>query len=175
MQTDGMQDFEFLYGQWLVQNRRRRQRLNACDDWDDFDSMHKCWPLLDGLGNVDEFVCDDCGPLGASLRIFDPQSRRWTLHWLSSSDCVLQPPLQGAFRDGVGEFYGETRLDGRPTLVRYVWTRRDSESPRCEQAYSNDGGATWETYWIMDFVRLDWPFEAGPWADRGWEGESARR
>lgn len=169
MQNDGIEDFEFLYGQWLVQNRRRRQRLNGCDDWDDFDSVQKCWPLLDGLGNVDEYVCDDCGALGASLRIFDAQSRRWTLHWLSSSDGALQPPVQGLFRDGVGEFYGETRLDGKRVLVRYVWNKTDPESPRWEQAFSDDDGATWETYWIMDFTRLNWPFEAGLVPDQAWE------
>src|SRR5688572_8957628 len=113
MRTEGKQDFEFLYGQWLVRNRRLRQRLVGCKDWDVFDSMQKCWPLLNGLGNVDEFVCDDCGPLGATLRFFDPQSRRWTLHWVSSRDGVLQPPVQGAFRGDVGEFYGEDAVNGK--------------------------------------------------------------
>jgi hypothetical protein len=164
-----MQDFEFLYGQWLVRNRRLRQRLVGCNDWDVFDSMQRCWPLLDGLGNVDEFVCDDCGPLGATLRFFDPQSRRWTLHWVSSRDGALQPPVQGAFRGPVGEFYGEDEVNGKPVLVRYLWTRADPEAPRWEQAFSADGGASWETNWVMEFSRLDWPFEAGLLPDRGWD------
>lgn len=174
MRTEGMQDFEFLYGQWLVRNRRLRQRLVGCDDWDAFDSMQKCWPLLNGLGNVDEFVCDDCGPLGATLRFFDPQSRRWTLHWVSSRDGLLQPPVQGAFRGDVGEFYGEDQVNGKPILVRYLWTRTNPEAPRWEQAFSDDGGATWETNWVMEFSRLDWPFEAGLLPDRGWNAGHAR-
>lgn len=175
MQTNGMQDFEFLYGQWLVRNRRLRTRLNGSDDWDIFDSIQKCWPLLNGMGNVDEYVCDDCGPLGSSLRFFDPQSRRWTINWVSSRDGLMQPPVQGAFKDGVGEFYGEDQFDGRAILVRYIWTKTVPETPRWEQAFSDDRGTTWETNWEMDFTRLDWPFEAGLLLDYGWSVEHARR
>jgi hypothetical protein len=37
--------------------------------------------------------------------------------------------------------------------VRFLWTRTDTESPRWEQAFSDDGGRTWETNWEMDFTR----------------------
>ena len=155
-----MQDFDFLYGQWLVRNRRRRQCLTGSDDWDEFDSMLKCWPLLEGLGNVDEYLCDD-GSSGALLRFFDPQSRRWSMHWVSSRDGAMQPPVQGVFRNGVGEFYGETRLAGRPVLVRYLWNKTATPAPSWEQAFSDDDGKSWETNWTMRFKRLDWPFEVG--------------
>lgn len=175
MQTNGMQDFEFLYGQWLVRNRRRRTRLTGADDWDVFDSIQKCWPLLNGLGNVDEYLCDDCGHLGATLRFFDPQSRRWTMNWVSSRDGLMQPPLQGAFKDNVGEFYGEERFDGRLILVRFQWDKSEPEAPRWEQAFSADGGSSWETNWEMDFTRIDWPVEAGLYTTRGWRTEYAQR
>jgi hypothetical protein len=29
----------------------------------------------------------------------------------------------------------------------------DTPTPRWEQAFSEDGGETWETNWVMDFAR----------------------
>ncbi|HEX7062661.1 MAG TPA: hypothetical protein VF200_11865 [Woeseiaceae bacterium] len=155
---NGNQEFDFLHGQWLVRNRRRRRCLEGSDDWDEFDSLHKCWPLLDGFGNVDEYLRDD-RPSGAWLHFFDPQRRRWSMHRVSPRR-GMQPPVEGVFRNGVGTFYGETRFDGRPILVRYLWGETQTESPRWEQAFSDDG-KTWETRWTMQFTRLDWPLDAG--------------
>jgi hypothetical protein len=30
----------------------------------------------------------------------------------------------------------------------------DADAARWEQAFSDDGGATWETNWTMDFARV---------------------
>jgi hypothetical protein len=119
--------------------------------------MHKCWPLLEGFGNIDECFCDDSPP-SAFMHFFDPQNRRWSMHWVSSHGGIMQPPIEGVFRNGLGRFYGETRFDGRPILVRYLWDKSEIESPRWEQAFSDDG-ENWETNWTMQFTRLDWPLE----------------
>ena len=55
----GARDFEFLYGVWLVQGRRRREPRSGCDRWERFEGIQKCWPLLNGLGNVAELVNED--------------------------------------------------------------------------------------------------------------------
>jgi len=60
----------------------------------------------------------------------------------------------GSFDGNVGTFEGEDVHAGRPILVRYTWSRVDTPSPRWEQAFSEDGGQTWETNWINDFTRL---------------------
>lgn len=157
--ASGLGDFEFLYGQWLVRNRRLRQPLSDSSVWDEFDAWYKCWPLLDGIGNVDEMHAEDCGPLRASLRFFDLQSGRWNVYRVCSRDGLLQPPLSGRFRDGVGRFYGERLIGTRPVGIRYTW--RMSPEPRWERAWSTDGGASWEDNWVMDFARVDWPLEIG--------------
>ncbi len=63
-------------------------------------------------------------------------------------DGLITPSVYGTFDDGVATFYGEDKLGGRPIDVRFVITRRGPDRARFEQAYSDDGGETWETNWI---------------------------
>ncbi len=51
-------------------------------------------------------------------------------------------------------FLGGDVLDGRSILVRFVWSAIEARSARWEQAFSPDGGASWETNWVMRFVRM---------------------
>jgi hypothetical protein len=37
--------------------------------------------------------------------------------------------------------------------MRFIWSRIGPTSARWEQAFSADGGASWEMNWIMDFTR----------------------
>jgi hypothetical protein len=53
----------------------------------------------------------------------------------------------------VGVFYADDRLDGRAIQVRFIWRPNPGGHPRWEQAFSDDGGNTWETNWTMDFHR----------------------
>ena len=66
---------------------------------------------------------------------------------------MIDVPVVGRFVDGVGTFLAEDTFEGRPIVVRFLWTRTDTPSPRWEQAFSEDGGTTWETNWEMDFTR----------------------
>lgn len=159
--TSGSRDFEFLYGEWIVSSRRLRRPLAGCGEWETMDALQKCWPLLNGLGNVDELVSDEGGPLNACLRFFDPRTQLWTIYSVSSLEGIVQPPVRGAFSGGVGEFRCEDRLDGRPVRVRDRWTGIATGEPRWERSLSGDGGRTWETNWIMELTRVYWPFEAG--------------
>ena len=43
----------------------------------------------------------------------------------------------------------------RPIQVRFIWSGATTPTPRWEQAFSEDGGETWETNWIMDFTRAE--------------------
>lgn len=145
-------DFRFLYGEWTVHNRRLLEKLVGSDEWTEFTGEQKVWPLMDGLGNVDELVTEDW--TGVSLRLFDVARQVWLIYWATSRDGVLQePPLEGRFDGDVGSFYSDEELEGTPIRVRYRWTKTDPEAPRWEQAFSTDGGETWETNWIMDFTR----------------------
>ena len=152
-------DFDFLLGSWNVANRMLRRRLAGSDDWEEFAATAVVRPILDGLGNEDVFRTEhDGGFVGMSFRFFDPEKRRWSIYWADSRrPGELDPPVVGCFEGDLGVFHGEDVDRGRPVLVRFTWSRVTTESPRWEQAFSDDGGRTWETNWVMDFA----PAEGG--------------
>ena len=152
-------DFDFWLGSWDVANRRLKRRLAGSDDWEEFAATSVARPILDGLGNEDVFTTDhDGGFVGMSFRFFDPERRRWSIYWADSRrPGELDPPVVGRFDGDVGVFQGEDVFKGRPILVRFTWSGVTTTTPRWEQAFSDDGGRTWETNWVMEFT----PAEGG--------------
>jgi hypothetical protein len=154
---DSARDFDFLYGRWRVHNERLTQRLVGSTEWQQFEAIAECRPILGGLGNIDEYVTDEFGAtlfIGMALRLFDRQRRQWSIYWASNRNGGLEPPVVGAFVDGVGRFEGDDVHDGTPVRVRFIWSEVASEQPRWEQAFSTDGGNHWETNWRMRMTRL---------------------
>lgn len=147
-------DFDFWMGRWIAHNRRLRQRLAGSDEWDEFEATVVARPLLDGLGNEDEFRTDHAGGFaGMSLRFFDPETRKWSIYWADSRrPGLLDPPVIGSFSGDTGVFEGEDVFEGRPIIVRFLWSGVTTQTPRWEQAFSDDGGRTWETNWVMEFT-----------------------
>jgi hypothetical protein len=141
-------------GRWKVHNRRLRKRLAGTDEWDEFEATSVARPLLDGMGNEDEFRTDyDGGFIGMSFRFFDPEKRRWSIYWADTRRCgELDPPVFGSFSGDTGVFEGMDTFEGRPILVRFTWFGVTTGTPRWEQAFSDDGGETWETNWEMEFT-----------------------
>ena len=148
-------DFDFWLGSWQVHNRRLRERLSGSDEWDEFEATATARPILDGLGNEDEFRTDwNGGFVGMSFRFFHPTTGLWAIYWADSRRSgLLDPPVIGAFDGDVGIFEGHDTFQGRPIMVRYTWSGVTTRTPRWEQAFSEDGGETWETNWVMDFTR----------------------
>lgn len=145
-------DFCFLNGEWTVTHRRLRERLRGCTEWESFTATcrHDSW--CGGAVSVDEFEFPATQSMGCSIRNLDVAAQRWTIHWTTSRTGTLFPPVHGGFDGDRGEFYGPDVENGVPVLARYVWSGRTSGSPRWEQAFSTDGGQTWETNWTMEFA-----------------------
>ncbi|MFJ7944798.1 hypothetical protein ACIQ6K_14300 [Streptomyces sp. NPDC096354] len=146
-------DFAFLHGEWTVTNRRLKTRLAGADDWEEFPSWASVRPLFGGAANIEEIHYPEGGVSGLTLRLYDPVGDIWSLNWATSADGRLFPPVQGGFRDGSGEFYGDDEHAGTPVRVRFVWSGITPGSARWEQAFSVDGGLSWELNWVMDFSR----------------------
>ena len=153
---DGSRDFDFLNGRYRVHNVRFAGRLEQSGRWETFEAVSIATPLPRGIGRIDELVADGRGEhAGATLRLYDRHTRRWSLYRVDSGNGMLQPPLQGAFQDGVGIFEGYDELGRQPLRVRLTWSHIGASSARCEQAYSRDSGATWEPHWVMHYTRLE--------------------
>ena len=154
--NDGRSDFDFLHGEWSVRNRRLAARLRASTEWEEFGSTCRVRPILGGLGNMDELTID--APSGrveaVTVRLFSPASREWSIYWAASTGSGrFDVPMVGRFEGPRGEFYSQEVFEGRHIFSRFLWTAESSESCRWEQAYSADGGRSWETNWIMEFTR----------------------
>jgi hypothetical protein len=144
-------------GSWKVHNRYLRERLEGSADWVEFEATSVARPLLDGLGNEDEFRTDhEGGFIGMSLRFFDPTTGKWWIYWADTRrPGELDPPVVGSFSGDIGVFEGTDTFEGRPIDVRFTWSRVTTPTPRWEQAFSADGGETWEVNWVMEFTRAD--------------------
>jgi hypothetical protein len=149
-------DFDFALGDWRVAHRRLRQRLAGCTDWVAFEGAMSTHAVLGGWGNVEDNLLQlPEGPYRAlALRSFDARSRQWSIWWLDGRQPgQLDVPVVGRFENGIGTFHADDTLDGRPIRVRFLWFTANPGAPRWEQAFSADGGASWETNWTMDFRR----------------------
>ena len=59
--------------------------------------------------------------------------------------------IQAYFADGTPML----DVNGKPIKVRFTWSRITASSAHWEQAFSPDGGTTWETNWRMDLARVE--------------------
>jgi hypothetical protein len=152
----GARDFDFLWGHWRIEHLRLSSRLTGSTHWERFGATMQCWPILGGTGNVDNMRATWHGQEfeGASLRLFDPATGKWSIYWADTNGHQLLPPVVGAFEDGVGEFVGDDQHEGQLVRVRFRWSEITTDAARWEQAFSIDRGENWETNWIMLFSRL---------------------
>ena len=157
MEQSGQADFDFLIGSWTVHNRRLREPLQGSNDWYEFPGTSVARPLWGGKGNVDEYEGDaPSGHIqGMAVRLFNPKTRQWSIYWGNSANGTLDVPMIGEFKDGRGEFFDQEIFQGRAIYVRFTWCDITPSSCRWEQAFSADGGQSWETYWIMEFTRME--------------------
>lgn len=153
----GINDFDFLMGTWKIYSRRLRERLKGSTVWEEIAGRMIARKTLGGLGNMDEVTFErDQGPLlGMTVRFYNPATRQWSIYWADSVNGYSPVPMVGEFKEGRGEFYDQETFEGRSIYVRFIWSGITATSCRWEQAFSTDGGQTWETNWIMDFIRED--------------------
>lgn len=148
-----MNDFDFLTGTWDVANRWRTDFLDETSDWEEFPGNSSCSGHFDGAANFDEIAFPTKGFSGLTLRLYDPEREEWSLYWASKRTGTLFPPVTGRFTDGRGVFHGDDTHAGKPITARFVWSGVTATTARWEQAFSQDGGTTWVTNWIMEFTR----------------------
>jgi len=151
-------DFDFEHGRWHTTLRRRVKPLSGSDVWADYVGTTIVSPVLGGSANLAELdVSGAEGRIrGLSLRLFDTRQRRWTLNFSNATAGTLAVPMTGGFGGSArGVFYSAEEFGGRRILVRFIIESTGADTCRFEQAFSDDGGATWETNWIAVDTRQD--------------------
>jgi hypothetical protein len=148
-------DFDFEFGNWHTHIRRRVQPLTGSDKWYDLEGTSTVRKLWDGRGNLGEL--DVANPTlhlqGISLRLYNPETQQWSIFWANSKDGDLGRAMIGDFKNGRGEFYNQETLRGTAIFVRFIFSDITPTTFRLEQAFSADGGKTWEPNWIATFTK----------------------
>jgi hypothetical protein len=131
-ESSSKHDFDFLVGGWKIRNRKLKEPLSGRDEWDEFD------------GKPFE---------GFTLRLFDPQTRLWTIYWADSNGVKLDAGKVGSFDGDIGEFFARDVFAGKNIIVKFHWDKRNPEAPVWSAAFSDDEGQTWEWNWHAYFSR----------------------
>jgi hypothetical protein len=152
----GQHDFDFEIGKWKTHLERLVHPLTGSTTWVNCEGttdVHKVWG---GKGNILELEVDCPGTHleALSLRLYNPQSRQWSLNFSNSNDGTLSQPTIGQFKNGKGEFFDQEPLNGKAIFVRFVISEITRDSCRFEQSFSEDGGKTWEVNWIAVDTRI---------------------
>jgi hypothetical protein len=155
-QRDGQHDFDFEIGTWKTHLTRLVHPLSGSTTWVTYEGISVVRKIWDGRANLVELEADGAaGHIeGLSLRLYNPESRQWSLNYANSKGGSLSVPTIGEFKNGRGEFYDQEEFSGRMILVRNVWSEITAESCRFEQAFSDDGGKNWEVNWIAIDTRV---------------------
>lgn len=144
--ADGQHDFDFHLGSWKSSISRLQTPLSGSTTWIKCEGTlvaHKVW---DGRAQLEELEADCPGRHMEDLLLFlyNPETHEWSLNAAAVGDGVVGRPMFGKFKDGRGEFYDQETFKGRTILVRQVWSDITASSHHFEQAFSDDGGKSWE-------------------------------
>jgi len=139
MLHDGQHDFDFEIGNWEAHVKKLSHPLS-------------------GKGNLSEMNVDGATSHThiqiIAVRLYNPSSKQWSIYGASAKIGVFDPPQVGQFDGNRGEFYASDTFQGRAIYIRYAWQNVSPASTHFEQAFSSDGGKTWEVNWIYDGNRL---------------------
>ena len=155
---DGQHDFDFEIGKWKAHVKKLINPLSNSKEWEDYDGTVVTAPFMEGKGNLSEMNVDGATRHAhiqiIAVRLYNSSSRQWSIYGASAKSGVFDPPQVGQFDGNRGEFYASDAFQGRAIYIRYVWQSVTPTSTHFEQAFSSDGGKTWEVNWIYDGSRL---------------------
>jgi len=152
---DGSHDFDFTFGTWSEHSRRLVSPLSGANDWIEWDGHTVVRKIWGGRANMAELkAATPSGPLDLlALRVYNPVTRQWSVDFATSRVGKLgDVPGVGEFKDGRIDFYDQEAINGRAVLVRFSVYSTGPTTHVSEQAFSPDGGRTWEVNWINRYT-----------------------
>ncbi len=150
-------DFDFFEGRWKLHNKKLKSKLNDCTEWVEFESTQEMYKVLNGIGNIDNFLATFNGePFeGMTVRLFNPKTNLWSIYWADSNNGKLDPPVVGSFENNIGHFFTKDVFEEKNILVVFRWDATDPNNPVWSQAFSDDNGKTWEWNWYMFMSKIN--------------------
>jgi hypothetical protein len=154
---DGQHDFDFNFGKWRTHIRRLDHPLSGSTTWIKMEGTVTVSKLWDGKGQVEQIEAD--GPSGhwqgMTVFLYNPQSHQWSQTFAGASSGTLEPGIIGSFKNGRGELFGQDTYNGRTILVSGTWSDITPNTHKFEQAFSEDGGKTWEVNFSATLERIE--------------------
>ena len=151
---DGQHDFDWDLGSWTTHQKRLLHPLTGSTTWVEYTGTDVVYKIWDGA-NAGLIEAD--GPAGHleiyTLRLYRPDSHQWAITFTNPASGVLSTPVVGAFENSSAAFYDREAYNGRDILVRFSISDITPNSCRFEQAFSADGGHTWEPNFIVTETR----------------------
>jgi hypothetical protein len=142
-------DFDWEFGIWHTHLWKLKQPLSGSNEWVEYDGTTVVRKIWNDRANMVELEVDGPSHIEAlNLRLYNPETHKWSLNFASSKGGTLGTPTIGEFKNGRGEFFDQEDFNGRPVLVRFIISDIKPDSARFEQSFSTDGGKTWEINWI---------------------------
>jgi len=135
--------------------------LENCKDWTEFESTDTNYTILSGTADMDIYSTTQMPGLegklfeGVTLRLFNQQTKLWSLYWAASNRGVLDPPVVGSFENNVGHFFAKDTFNGKPIIFVFRWDIRNKNKPVWSQAFSADNGKIWEWNWYNVSERIN--------------------
>lgn len=182
---NGAHDFDFSLGSWRTHIRRLIHPLSGENRWATYDGTVSVRTALGGAASVEEVEANGAGHLELlNVRLYNATSHQWSLNDADSSDGTLGAQATvGEFTDGHGVFYDQETFNGRMILDRQKFFNITPTSYSFEEAFSTDGGKTWEPNLVANATRTgaiapsermqtvkdtshDFEFSYGTWSTR---------
>jgi hypothetical protein len=152
---DGQHDFDFDLGNWKTHSSRLLHPFSGSTTWAEMDGVTIVKSIWGGRANLAEYKAD--GAAGhielLSLRWYNPRAHQWYLDFATPNVGTLGIPGVGEFKQGRGDFYDQEAINGKSILVRFSIWGITANTAQSEQAFSDDGGRTWETNWVNRYTR----------------------
>lgn len=147
---DGSHDFDWDMGSWKIHQKRLLHPLTGSSTWVEYDGTDVVRKIWDG---ANEGLVKSEGPGGHleiyTLRVYNPDAHQWNIYFTNPATGALGQPAVGEFKNGRGDFYDQETYNGRAILLRFSVFDITSTSCHFEQAFSADGGNTWETNFVV--------------------------
>jgi len=152
-------EFDFDLGTWKTHSSRLLHPLTGSASWVELDGVTVVKKVWNGRANLAEYKAGGSGGVVQllSLRWFNPATHQWNIDFATPNVGTLGIPGVGQFNNGRADFYDYEPINGRAVLVRFSIWPTGADTAQSEQAFSGDGGKTWEVNWITHYSRVKEP------------------